>query len=267
MKRLVRLIPDPMLTNSRLVFIESVVFLLLLWAVVAQVFDLADTISTPFLVAEETIGILQRDDWMLHVYVTLRRVIFAFIVTIIIGTVLGIAMGLSDFWETALQDYVTLSFALPSLFAVIFAAMWFGATDITPAVASAIITFPYITENLHRAVKNVDSDLFEMSSAYDISRRRVIRRVVFGSVLGEWFAGVRYSFAICWKITTLAELVVAQNGIGYMIGFQMRMLSLTGVMAWAVLFTIIMLVLEYGVLQQIEKRMFRWRTETTIGWA
>jgi len=46
----------------------------------------------------------------------------------------------------------------------------------------------------------------------------------------------------------------------------MNNLSLLGVIAWTVLFAVIMLVVEYGVFQQIEKRAFEWRTEPSVGW-
>jgi ABC-type nitrate/sulfonate/bicarbonate transport system permease component len=88
---------------------------------------------------------------------------------------------------------------------------------------------------------------------------------VFASILPEWFGGVRYSFAISWKITTLAELVAAQEGIGYIIGIQMRTLSMVGILSWTILFTIVMLGVEYGVFQQIEKRVFSWRQGEMIG--
>jgi ABC-type nitrate/sulfonate/bicarbonate transport system permease component len=103
-----------------------------------------------------------------------------------------------------------------------------------------------------------------MSSSFDVSRRRVIKRVVFQGVLPEWFAGARYSFAICWKITTLAELVAASNGIGYMIELNLNALSLSGVLTWTILFTFTILIVEYGVLQQIEKRLFAWRQESEM---
>ncbi len=260
-----RVVPSLLLTNNKVVFVESLLLLAVSWTVVAHVFDLIDTISTPLIVTVATVELFLSMDWIVHMQATLRRVLYAFVLTVVVGTVLGVAMGLSDFWEDAFIDYVSISLALPSLFAAVFAAMWFGVSDVTPMVAGALIAFPYISQNVYEATENIDQRLFEMSASFDVPRRRVLRRVVFSSILPEWFGGVRYSFAISWKITTLAELVAAEEGIGYIIGIQMRSLSMVGILSWTILFTVVMLVVEYGVFQQIEKRVFKWRQGEMIG--
>jgi len=251
--------------NKSIVFIESIVALLIVWSVVSYSFNLTDTISAPLLVGVELLDLLQSGTWAEHFFATMRRIIYAFILTLIVGTTLGVLMGMSSFWTKALQDYITVGVAIPSLFAAIFAAMWFGQSDTTPMVAGALISFPFLTQNVYEGVKNVDYKLQEMSTAFDISQSRMIRRVVLQSVLPEWFAGVRYAFALCWKITTLAELVAASNGIGFMIEYQMERLSLTGVLVWTILFTVVIVFVEYGIFQQIEKRVFSWRKNTSIG--
>jgi ABC-type nitrate/sulfonate/bicarbonate transport system permease component len=257
-------IPDFLISDNRVIFVESVVIITLLWAIVANGFGLQDTIASPSIIAGTTYSLLMSGDWIVHFTATFRRVIYGFILTTVAGTVLGIAMGMSDFWEYALQDYITIGLAMPSLFAAIFAAMWFGISDVTPMVAGAVIAFPFLTQNVYEGVHNLDNRLLMMSSSFDVSRKRVIRRVVFQGVLPEWFAGARYSFAICWKITTLAELVAASNGIGYMIELNLNALSLSGVLTWTILFTFTILIVEYGVLQQIEKRLFDWRQESEM---
>lgn len=259
-------IPEPLIKNNTLVFIESFVTIVLVWALVANLFGLTDTISSPGIVAASLVELLRGGEWVGHLTDTVRRVILGFILTLFVGTALGVATGMSDFWEKALQDYVTIGLALPALFAAIFTAMWFGISDVTPMVAGALIAFPFLAQEVYEGVKNIDNDLLQMASTFNVSRRRAIWRVIIQSVLPQWFGGVRYSFAICWKITTLAELIAAESGIGYMIQFHLNRLSLTGVLTWTVMFTVIMLVLEYGLLRQIERRVFVWRQEATIGW-
>lgn len=259
-------IPDVLITNRFVVFVESVVAIVVLWAALANGFEMTDTISSPALVTMSIYELSTTGVLWTHISATIPRVIYGFILTLIVGTVLGVATGMSSFWEKAFQDYVTIGLALPSLFVVIFAAMWFGLSELTPTVAAAAISFPFLTQEVYEGVKDIDNDLLQMASAFDVSRKRSIWRIIVQSVLPQWFGGARYSFSLCWKITTLAELVAAQSGVGYMIGFAMDRLSITDVLAWTITFTALMLVLEYGILRRIEARMFEWRRETTIGW-
>lgn len=257
---------DWVFSNPQVVFVQSIILLTVVWWVVATALNATDVISSPPLVGAELATILQGSEWVGHVADTARRVLYGFVLTLIIGTTLGVLMGWSGFWERALQDYVAVGLALPSLFSAIFAAMWFGVSDVTPMVASALIAFPFLTQNVYEGVQDIDHGLIEMSKSFNVSRRRVIRRLVINSVLPEWFAGIRYAFAISWKITTLAELVAAESGIGFMIETQLQLLSLSGVLAWTFLFTGLMLLVEYGVLQPIEQRMFDWREKSSMAW-
>jgi ABC-type nitrate/sulfonate/bicarbonate transport system permease component len=258
-------LPEWLYTNNKVIFAESIITFLILWEVVSIGLGWADTISAPSLVAVSLYELLASGSYVVHLVATVRRVLYGFVLTTIVGTVLGVVMGMYGFWEKALQDYITIGLAMPSLFAAIFAAMWFGISDVTPMVAGAIIAFPFLTQNVYEGVQNIDNRLLQMSSAFNVSKWRATKRVILQGVLPEWFAGARYSFAICWKITTLAELVAASNGVGYMIEFQLDKLSLTGVLTWTALFTILILFVEYGILQQIEKRMFDWREDTSMG--
>lgn len=263
-------LPDTLFERPILIFTQSVASILMLWWLLAAGLDLTDTISSPLLVAVSTYELAISAEWVPHLVATLRRTLLGFVVTVVGGGVLGIVMGASDFWEAAFQDYVIVGLALPSLFAVVFSAMWFAPTglsgDATATVASAMIAFPFVTQNVYEAVENIDTDLVEMAEAFDVSRRRVLRRIVLQSIMPAFFAGARYAFSICWKITTLAELIVANVGIGYMIGHQMELRSITGVLTWTLLFTAVILVIEYGLLQQIENRVFEWRQQVQIGW-
>lgn len=262
--RITAAVPEFLYTDNRVIFIESIIVITILWSIMARGFGLTETIASPAIIGASAYSLLVSGDWVVHFVATFRRVMYGFLLTTIVGTFLGILMGMSDFWEYALQDYITIGLAMPSLFAAIFAAMWFGISDVTPMIAGAVIAFPFLTQNVYEGVHNLDNRLLMMSSSFDVSRKRVIKRVVFKGVLPEWFAGARYSFAICWKITTLAELVAASNGVGYMIELNLNALSLVGVLTWTILFTFTILILEYGILQQIEKRVFDWRQESDM---
>lgn len=251
--------------NNKVIFVESLVTFILVWGIVSSGLGLKDLISSPSLVGQQVYHLLVTGEFIAPLMATTRRVIYAFALTALVGTSLGILMGMSSFWEEALQDYITIGMALPSVFAAVFSAMWFGFTDITPMVASAIIVFPYLTQNVTSGVNDINHELIDMSKSFNVSRTRVIRRVILMSILPEWIAGARYSLAICWKIVALTELFFAETGIGYEITTAMDRLSLSMVIAWTVIFLIVMLLAEYVLFQQIEKHLFDWREDTSIG--
>lgn len=267
MQELIRRIPDPLLESEKLVFIQSIASLVIAWYVIAHALGLAEVISSPELVAANLYELLQSGEYMEHLVPTMRRIFLAFVVSMTVGTIFGVAMGMSDFWEKFLRDYVIVTLGIPSLFAAVFAAMWFGISDTTPIVAGMLISFPFITQNVVEGVNDLDPRLVDMSGSFNISKLRMIRRVVIGSILPYWFAGARYTFALCWKLTVLAEVVASEAGMGFVIQQMMARFSLVGTVSYVLLFTTIIVVVEYGIFKQIEKHVFVWREETSIGFA
>jgi ABC-type nitrate/sulfonate/bicarbonate transport system permease component len=265
-RSLVDVIPTPLLRNRRIVFVEAILTVVLVWWLLSAGFDLRQTISSPLLVASSVFSLLSTGEWVPHVSASLRRILYGFVLSVLLGTGLGVLMGLSDFWEKVFQDYITIGLAFPSVFIAFFAAMAFGVGDMTATITAALAPFPFVAQNVYQGVENIDYRLTEMTKSFDVSRGRTLWRVVFRSVLPEWFAGVRYGFAGAWKLVTLAEAIAAEQGVGFMIQYEMSRLSLTEVLAWTVLFAVIIMIIEYGVFQQIEKRVFDWREDTAVAW-
>lgn len=248
------------------IVVSSVSFFLALvvWAVGARLLGAVDVVSSPMLVAADLYEILVSMEWVEHMSATIRRIVYSFAFGIALGTALGVAMGVSKFWEKMFQDYVTLSMTMPGIFAVVFTAMYFGVSDVTPMVASGIVTFGFCALMIFEGIRDIDHRYIEMAQAFGIPRRRVIRRVMLPDVLSEWFSAARYTFGVAWKVVVLAEFIAAQNGIGFVIHEQMSTLRLTSVLSWTVLFLVVILVWEYGVLGYVEKRLFHWRDESQI---
>lgn len=252
------------LEDARVLMAESFIVFLLGWVLVSHVFELADTISSPYLVGVHLYGLFVSGDWFGHAWATTRRTVYAFAVTLVIGTVIGVMMGVSRFLRVAWQNYIALGLALPSLFGGVFAAIWFGYSDLTPVVAGVAITFPYIAINVLEGVKDIDHNLYEMSAAFGVRRREVVFHVIIPAISTSLFAGARYAFAYSWKIVNLAELIVAEEGIGFMIRTNLNLINLTGVLAWVVIFVTLFLLVEYLVIQPIERYVFKWRRSVTM---
>ena len=223
------------LTDSRVIFVESVIVVILAWTIIAHVFNITNVISEPTAIIAAMYQLVVSQEFLVHLVPTLWRTLLGLLVTIVVGTILGIGMGMRDWIEKAFQDYVTVGLAMPGLFIAIFTAMWFGISDMTPVVAAAIISFPFLTQQVYEGVRDIDNDILAMSSAFGVSKWRAIRRTVIPSIMPEWFAGARYSLAIVWKTVTLTELVAASDGIGWIIRFQLQSLNFTGAMAWTML--------------------------------
>jgi len=64
---------------------------------------------------------------------------------------------------------------------------------------------------------------------------------------------------VIWKIVLGVEFLGRSNGIGFQIHLYFQMFDAATVMAYSFGFVAVMGVIEYAILQPIERRMTRWR--------
>lgn len=255
------LIPRFVVSNRAVIFAEAVVLFLLIWQGSARFFELTDVISSPVIVGTGLYELLLSGEWVPHFVASMLRIIYAFTATFIVGFVVGILVAVSDFWEEALRPYILIGLAIPGLFATIFSAMAFGISDLTPVVATILLTFPFVADMVRGGVEDVDSDLLTMAGAFNVTRPRVYRRILFPSILPEVFSGIRFSFSVAWKITVLVEVIISEVGIGFRLAWFMARFDIDGVLIWVSLFLITMVFIEYGVFRQVERYVFAYRED------
>lgn len=257
-----------LIKNRRFAFVASLVLLGLAWQAISVGLGLQEIMSTPVAVGALAYELLLNGELVGNMASTLIRTLLGMILTTILGTGIGILAGRTDFWRGVFQDYIVAGLAMPSLLAAIFAAIWFGGTSNTaPAAAASLLAFPFLAQNVWKAVENIDQNLLKMSRSFDVSSTRIAGRVVLWSVLPEWFSGMRNAFSIAWKIVTLAEFVGGARGVGFKIGEALGLYSMTGVLTWTLAFSAVVIFVEFGIFRVVENRLFDWRRESSLGFA
>jgi NitT/TauT family transport system permease protein len=216
-------------------------------------------LPSPTRVLSEMWEEVQRPDFWENVFATLEHLAIGFTIAYVLGTVIGIAMGRSPYWDGFFHDYVMLTLTTPGLIFAIICLMIFGLSDWAPILAIILTTFPHVTVNVVEGVRAIPRDLLDMATAYGVDRRTQLRNITIPAVAPFLFTAVRYGFAIAWKITALTELFGGSNGVGIQIRVKFELFSMAGVLAWAFVLIAFALVMERVVLQRIERRFFRWR--------
>lgn len=105
----------------------------------------------------------------------------------------------------------------------------------------------------------MDRSLTEMGVTFKASQFLLLRKVYLPQVMPYIFSAFRYAFGQTWKIVALAETFGLKYGIGYMFFFWFQQFVMTQVLAWIIMFVVLMLILEHGVFARLESRAFAWR--------
>lgn len=227
---------------------------------VASFLTPANLLPPPHVVIDQMIKrVILEEGFLSHVGITFLRIFIGFVISFSIGMTMGILMGVRKFWEGFFRDYVIIGLTIPSIAWAVVGVLWIGLKPLTPVFATVLIVFPYIAINFWQGVKNVDKDLVDMGHAFDASPKKLIRHIYIPALMPYTLAASRIGFSITWKIVIVGEVFGASDGIGAMIYYWYHMFNMRLVLAWLLVFTIFMLVLEYFVMQNIERRLLAWR--------
>jgi NitT/TauT family transport system permease protein len=201
----------------------------------------------------------QGDLW-LHLRMTLGRVAVSFALAMLIGSALGILMGLNKTIDTALDSFLIIGMNIPALVVIIICYIWLGLTEAAAITAVTINKAPMVAVTLREGTRALDVQLFQVAKVYRVSAWNTLWRIIMPQLLPYLFGAVRNGLSIIWKIVLVVELLGCSNGFGFQIGSYFHFFDLAGVLAYTLAFTMVVFAIEYLLIRPIEHRLLRWRT-------
>jgi ABC-type nitrate/sulfonate/bicarbonate transport system permease component len=196
-----------------------------------------------------------------HLASTLWRTLWGFLGAAVIGGSLGVVMGSNRYGRRFVLPYIVAGLSVPAIAWAAISTMIFGFSQLTPIMATVAVTFPFISINVWKGVENLDADLLAMSSSFGVSNWRLLRRVVLPNAAPQLFAGGRFGLAISWKIVTIAEIFASSSGIGYKLIQSYSRYQFESAWAWAVVFMLVILLIEYGIFRPLERKVYEYRPD------
>lgn len=176
------------------------------------------------------------------------------------GSVIGFIMGRSRFMTAYFSLPLFVLGNMPGLTYAVFGLLIFGVGAGGPIVVSALVALPFIAINVAEGVRSVDGKLLAMCQAFERNRTDILRHLYLPALTTFVFAGVRYGFAMAWKVEALTEVFGASSGVGFMIRKAYQEFQVADMLSWTTLFVITMVLIERG-LAYLEGRFFAWRKE------
>jgi NitT/TauT family transport system permease protein len=238
--------------------LTSLLAFVTLWQIAAW-FLQSPTLPSPAVVClriyEEVIS------WALprHLGITLGRVVISFALAMLIGTIIGIAMGRSRQLDLLFDGWLILGLNIPALVTIILCYVWFGLSDATAILAVAINKIPTVVVTVREGARAVDRELLQVAKAYRLSFWTTLTRVFLPQLYPYFMVGARSGLSLIWKIVLVVELLGRSDGIGFQLNMFFQMFDITGILAYTLVFAAIVMLVEVTVLRPLEQRLTRWR--------
>lgn len=216
-------------------------------------------LPTPITVAGAIIEEARSGALLFHLGATLARVTLAFTLAMTLGTAIGYVMGRMRTADRLGDPWLILLLNLPALVVIILAYIWAGLTEVAAIAAIAINKLPNAVVTVREGTRALDNRLDEMASVFAIPRGRTFRHVVLPQLAPYIAAAARSGLSLVWKIVLVAELLGRPNGVGFEIGTAFQLFDITHILAYALAFAAVVMVIETFLVQPFERRASRWR--------
>ncbi len=245
--------------RSRLATVAVSVGLLLgLWQLLSMSID-SRALPSPTLGFAVLWNGLQTGELPYHVGITLARVAASFLLAMIIGCAIGLAMGQHRRIDRFFDPWLILLLNVPALVTIILCYIWFGLTEVAAIAAVAVNKIPNVAVTMREGARALDTQYSDLAQVYRIGRWKTLRHVILPQLAPFLAASARSGLALVWKIVLVVELLGRSDGVGFMLHLFFQLFDVASILAYTIAFVTVVLLLELGVFQPWERRASAWR--------
>ena len=226
---------------------------------IGSLFAGARLLPDPATVFEAILAEARSGALFLHLGATLARVFLAFTLAMALGTALGLLMGRSRLADRLGDTWLLVLLNLPALVVIVLAYIWAGLTEAAAIAAVAVNKLPNAAVTVREGARALDPGLDEMARVFAMPRWKSFRHVVLPQLAPYLAAASRSGLSLVWKIVLVVELLGRPNGVGFEIGIAYQLFDVTRILAYALSFTAVVLIIETFMVQPFERHAARWR--------
>lgn len=153
---------------------------------------------------------------------TIGAVAEGLVIALVLGTLLGLAMGRSAIAERALRAYVNGCYALPMVVVLPLVSLWFGYTGAARLATIVFAALFSITVNVADGARAVPREYLEVARSFRSGSWRALFEIVLPASTPYFLAGLRLAAGRALIGAVVAEFFTAIPGLGYFILYNSR---------------------------------------------
>lgn len=200
-------------------------------------------------------GVLGYDLWISN-----ARILTGFLLATLVAIPLGMLAGNLRAFEAALEPIIGFVRYMPVPAFIPLLILYTGIGETPKILVIFIGTFVQETVMIADVTKSVRADLIRASMALGANRWEVFTKVIWPASLPGTFDVARMNLGFAWTYLVVAELVAANDGLGYRILKSQRFMQTDTIFLY--LFIIGLLgVTSDMIFKLIQRKLFGWAQE------
>jgi ABC-type nitrate/sulfonate/bicarbonate transport system permease component len=150
---------------------------------------------------------------------SLYRASVGLALSVIVGTLLGISMAWWKPVNVLVAPLVEIFYPLPKSALIPVTVIWLGFGDGSKILLIFLGCMLPVTIGAFNGARSSEQVLVWSARSMGANRLRMLWDVVLPSAMPELLNGIRTALALAFILLVSSELIVAQKGFGYLIGF------------------------------------------------
>jgi NitT/TauT family transport system permease protein len=226
------------LRNTIVLVAGLLVFWQLMYWIIGDV-----AMRSPWQTMRYTVKFVQSELFWTHLPNTLQAFAVALAIAVVLGLLIGFALGLHRLSAEAMEPMLVALYSIPkiTLYPIILLAFGIGiSAKIAFGAIHGIIPVALFTLSAVRTTKPI---LIKTGRVMKLSPTVMVREILFPAAVPEIFTGIRVGFSLTLIGTVLGEMFAAQRGLGYLLMSAISLYNIDLIMS----VTFLLVVLAAGV--------------------
>jgi NitT/TauT family transport system permease protein len=214
------------------------------------------SLPSPLQVAQSFFDLITEGTLVYSTGVTLLRLFTAFIISIIIGVGVGLAMVKFTYFGKTMNSFAVGLQSFPSIAWVPFAILIIGLNDsgiLFVVIMSSVFSIMIST---YSGIRNIPPIYLRSASNMGARGLSLFRHVMFPAATPSLIIGVRQGWSFAWHAVVGAEMLInTLVGLGYILSVGREFSNMPQIIATMIVIFIIGLIFDKVVFSKVEDRV------------
>lgn len=212
--------------------------------------------STPSRMWKNLIELYMEGTLFRHIGITCFETILGFLLSTVLGAVIGILLWLSDFVSDVLDPYLVVLNALPKIALAPIIIFWVGNGIPAIIMVALLICIVVTILNVLNGFREVDKDKIRLLKTFGASKLQILVHLVIPASIPTIISTLKINVGLSWVGVIMGEFLVAKEGLGFLIIFGGQISQLDTVMVSIIILSILAYIM-YKIVEIAEKKINR----------
>jgi len=230
--------------------------LFLVWEIICTGLKIPDYLM-PAPSAIWVAGVEYASPIMMHATQTLFTTLAGFALAVVVGMLLGLAVGASPLVYKATYPLLVGFNSIPKVAFVPVLVVWFGIGTVPAILTAFLISFFPVVVNVATGLATLEPELEDVLRSLGAKRWDIMVKVGLPRSLPYFFASLKVAITLAFVGSVISETVASNLGIGYLMMSASSSMNMPLVFAGLIVIGV-MGVVMYELFAVLEKRLTGW---------